>query len=119
MKKPQLSRFYLLPKIHKRTSNVSELPMISNNGTAKEKISAFLDFHFKNIGAATAHILEDTRDFLKLSDQIDDIPENALLVSFDVMDLYPHIPYDQESKLCGVSLINAKTNRYHWKVFVN
>ena len=27
--------------------------------------------------------------------QIGDIPENALLVSFDVVGLYPHIPHDQ------------------------
>ena len=26
---------------------------------------------------------------------IGDIPENALLVSFDVVGLYPHIPHDQ------------------------
>ena len=34
MKKPQLGRFYLLPKIHKRTSNIPGHPVISNNGTA-------------------------------------------------------------------------------------
>ena len=47
MKNPQLGRFYLLPKIHKRTSNVPGRPVISNNGTASENISAFLDFHLK------------------------------------------------------------------------
>ena len=47
IEKPRLGRFYLLPKIHKRTSNVPGHPMISNNGTATENISAFLDFHLK------------------------------------------------------------------------
>ena len=47
MKNPQLGRFYLLPKIHKRTSNVPGRPVISNNGIASENISAFLDFHLK------------------------------------------------------------------------
>ena len=61
MKKPQLGRFYLLPKIHKRTLNVPVRPVISNNGTATENISAFLDFHFKNIVSTIPHILEDTR----------------------------------------------------------
>ena len=61
MKKPQLGRFYLLPKIHKRTLNVRVRPVISNNGTATENISAFLDFHFKNIVSTIPHILEDTR----------------------------------------------------------
>ena len=40
------------------------------------------------------HILEDTRDLQRLN-QIGDIPENALLVSFEVVGLYPHIPHDQ------------------------
>ena len=95
MKKAQLGRFYLLPKIHKRTSNVPERTVISKNETATENISAFLDFHLQNIVSATPHILQDTRDVLQRVNQIGDIPENALLVSFDVVGLYPHIPHDQ------------------------
>ena len=63
-KKPQLGRFYLLSKMHKRISNVPGRPVISNNGEATENISAFLDFHLKNIVSTLPHILEDTRDFL-------------------------------------------------------
>ena len=95
MEKPQLDRFYLLPRIHERTSNVPGRPVISNNGTATENISAFLDFHLKNIVSIIPHILEDTRDSLQRLNQIGDIPENALLVSFDVIGLYPHIPHNQ------------------------
>ena len=36
MQKLQLGRFYLLRKIHKRRSNVTGRPVISNNGTATE-----------------------------------------------------------------------------------
>ena len=99
MKKPELGRFYLLPKIHKRALNVPGRPVISNNGTATENKSAFLDFHLKNIVSTTPHILEDTRDFLQRLNQIGDIPENALLVSFDVVGLYPHKPHDQGVKI--------------------
>ena len=42
MKKPQLGRFYLLPKIHKRKSNVPGRLVTSNNGAATENIFAFL-----------------------------------------------------------------------------
>ena len=73
--------------------------MISNNGTATENISAFLDFHLKNIVSTIPHTLEDTRDFLQRLNQIGDIPENALLVSFDVVGLYPHKPHDQGVKI--------------------
>ena len=95
MKKPQLGRFYLLPKIHKRTPNVPGCSVISNNGTAMENISTFLDFHLKIIVSTIPHTLEDTRDFLQCLNQISDIPENTLLVSFDVVGLYPHIPHHQ------------------------
>ena len=49
IKKPQLGRFYLLPKIHKRTSNIPGSSVISNNGIATENKCAYLDFHLKNI----------------------------------------------------------------------
>ena len=49
VKKPQLGRFYLLPKIHKRTMNVPGRPVTTNDGTATERISSFLDFHLKKI----------------------------------------------------------------------
>ena len=120
MKKPQLGKFYILPKILKRTSNVPRRPVISNNGTATENISAFLDFHLKNIVSTILHILEDIRDFLQRLNQIGDIPGNALLVSFDVVGLYSHIYLTKKvSKLYGVSFIDVKTNWCHQKVFVN
>ena len=62
-----LGRFYLLPKIHKRTSNVPGRLVISNNGTATENISAFLDFCLENIVSTIPHVLEATRDFLQTS----------------------------------------------------
>ena len=64
VKKPQLGRFYLLSKAHKRTMNVPGRPVISNNGTATERILSFLDFHLKNIILTIPHVLEDTRVFL-------------------------------------------------------
>ena len=95
VKKPQLGRFYLLPKLHKRTMNVPWRPVIFNNGIATEGISSFLDFHLKNIIPTIPHILEDTRDILYKIEQLQNIPESTLLVSFDVVGLYPHIPYDE------------------------
>ena len=82
--------------------------MISNNGTATENISAFLDFHLRNIVSTIPHILEDTRDFLQCLNQIGDIPENALLVSFHVVHLYLTI---KVSKLCRVSFLNKREDQ--------
>ena len=95
VKKLQLGRFYLLPKIHKRTMNVLGRPAISNNEAAAERISSFLDCHLKNIIPTIPHILEDTREFLYKIEQLQNIPLGTLLVSFDVVGLYPHIPHDE------------------------
>ena len=91
MNKPQLGRFYLFPKINKRTSYVPGPPVISNNGTATENIFAFRSFHLKDIVSTIPHILEDTRNFLQRLTQVGDISGNALSVSFDVVGLYPYI----------------------------
>ena len=55
MRKAQLDRFYLLPKIDKRTFNVSGRPVISNNGTATPIISIFLNFYLKAAIEAIPH----------------------------------------------------------------
>ena len=47
LKDPEFSRFYLLPKIHKRLEHVPGRPFISNCGFYTESISAFLDFHLQ------------------------------------------------------------------------
>ena len=98
VKNPQLGRFYLLPKIHKRMTNVPGRPVISNNGTATERISAYLDYHLKTIVPTVPHILQDTRDFINRIKHLDNIPDNSILVSFDVVGLYPHIPHEEGLK---------------------
>ena len=95
VKKSQLGRFYLLPKFHKRTMNVPGSLVISNNGTATERVSSFLDFHLKNITPTIPHILEVTGDFSYRKEQLQNIPEGTLLVSFVVIGLYPHKPHDK------------------------
>ena len=75
--------------------NVPGRPVISNNGTATERISSFLDFNLKNIIPTIPHISEDTQDFLYRIEQLQNIPEGTLLVSFDVVGLYPHVHYDE------------------------
>ena len=64
VKNPQLGRFYLLPKTHKRMTNVPCRPVISNNGTSTENTSLYLDYHLKLLIPNTSHILEDKRDFV-------------------------------------------------------
>ena len=84
----------MLPKIHKRLSNVPGRPVISNCGAATEKVSAFLDLHLKPIMQAGKSYLRDTDDFLTKIKQLGPIPEGAILVTADVAGLYPNIPHE-------------------------
>ena len=44
---PKFARFYLLPKIHKRSHNVPGSSVISNCDLHTENISSFLDYHLQ------------------------------------------------------------------------
>ena len=55
-----LGRLYLLPKMHKRLSNVPGRPVISNYGSSTEKASEFLDHHLKPIMKAGKSYIRDT-----------------------------------------------------------
>ena len=82
IKRTELSRFYLLPEIHKILVNVPGRPAISNNNRARKNVSAYLDHHLKSLIPNIPYILEDIRDFLCRINEIDNIPDNAILVSF-------------------------------------
>ena len=86
-------RFYLLPKLHKR--GCPGRPVISGCNTPTEKISAFVDHHLKPLVAAVPSYVKDTNDFLKKLRDISTLPSGAIMVTIDVVGLYPHIPHDE------------------------
>ena len=88
-----LGKLYLLPKTHERLFNVPGRPVISNCGTPTEKASEFLDSHLKTIMQKSWSYIKDSADFINKIGQIGDIPENAILVTADVVGLYPSIPH--------------------------
>ena len=63
--------------------------MISNRGTPTEKVSEFLDHHLKPVMQEGDSYIKDTGDFLNKIKNINAIPENAILVTADVVGLYP------------------------------
>ena len=77
--RPRVGKFYLLPKIHKRLENVAGRPVISNCGTATEKISEFLDFHVQPLVGQVDSIIKDSTDFLKKLESLGHIPSTAIL----------------------------------------
>ena len=96
-KAPNFGKLYLLPKIHKRLYNVLGRVVISNYGTPTEKCSEFLDYHVKPVMQNNWSYLKDSGDFLKKMENIDSVPEDTLLLTADVVGLYPSIPHTQQA----------------------
>ena len=90
-----LAKLYFLAKIRKRLFDVPGRPVISNCGGVTEKVSEFLDHHLKPIMQSSPTYIRDSKDFLQKLEDLGDIPEGAILVSADVVGLYPNIPHNE------------------------
>ena len=92
---PRLGRYYMLPKIHKRLFDVPGRPVISNSGYFTENISAFIDYHLQPLARQVKSYIKDTNDFLCRLKELDNLPDDFLLCTIDVVGLYPNIPHDE------------------------
>ena len=113
---------YLLPKIHKTLFNVPGRPVISNCGTPTEKASEFLDSHLKTIMQESWSYLKDSEDFINKIGQIRQtggIPENAILVTADVVGLYPSIPHNAGLKALKNALDKRKQKHIPTEKLIN
>ena len=102
---PKLGRFYLLPKIQKRFYRVPGRPIISNSGYFTENISAFVDHHLQPLATTVKSYIKDTNDFLRKIKGFQNITEDTILCSIDVVGLYPNIPHDE-----GLKALEKKLN---------
>ena len=93
-KATNFGKLYLLPKIHKRLFDVPGRPVISNCGTPTEKCSEFLDHHLKKVMQKGCSYIKDSSDLIKKINNLVSIPENIILVTVDVVGLYPSIPHE-------------------------
>ena len=100
-------RFYLLPKIHKK--NCPGRPVISGCNTPTEKMSAFVDHQLKSLVPHIPSYLKDTNDFLTKLKEMSRFPEGAILVTIDVVGLYPNIPHNEGLEAIR-KILNTRTN---------
>ena len=111
-KATNVGKLYLLPKIHKRLSNVTGRPVISNCGTPTEKVSEYLDHHLQPVMKEGKSYIKDTADFLDKLKDLGEIPEGAILVTADVVGLYPSIPHTE-----GLEVLRKQYDKFlHKKV---
>jgi len=85
-------RFYCLPKLHK--SGVPGRPVCSCSGTLCENASIIIDWFLKPLLSSIPSYLRDSYDFLDRLRSYGPLPVDSLLVTLDVVALYPSIPHD-------------------------
>ena len=85
-------KLYVLPKIHKSLAKIPKRPV--NCRTPTEKVSEYPDFLLKPVMQDGWSYIKDTGDFLQKIKCLGKIPEGAILVTAEVIGLYPNIPYD-------------------------
>ena len=86
------ARFYLLPKVHKK--GVPGRPVVSACGSATEGMSEIVDFFLQPYLPTMPSFIIHTDDFIRRIRNIIDMPSYVLLVTFDVVSLFPSIPQD-------------------------
>ena len=111
-KASNVGKLYLLPKIHKRLSNVLGHLLISNCGTPTEKVSEFLDHHLQPVMKEGKSYIKDIANFLDKLKDLCEIPGGAILVAADVVGLYTSIPHSE-----GLEVLQKQYDKFlHKKV---
>ena len=90
-----LGKMYLLPKINKKLFDIPERPVISNYGTPTEKGSECLDHYLQPVMKGGKSYVKDTQGFLEKPKHLGKVPSNVILVTGDVVSLYPSIPHER------------------------
>ena len=80
-----LGKLCFLPKTNKRLSNVPGRPVISNCETPTEEASEFLNYHLKPVMQKSWSYIKVSGDFIEKIKRIGNIPEDAILVTADVV----------------------------------
>lgn len=90
--KARTPEFYLLPKIHKKTSPPLGRPIVSGNGSPTKKISAFVDFLLKPYVPLIQLYVRDTNHVLEHLSLLKRLGPHTILAFLDVSSLYTNIP---------------------------
>jgi hypothetical protein len=113
---PKTARFYLLPKIHKPNNPGRPITNAINSPTSS--IAEFVEFHLQPLVKKLKSYIQDTTDFLNKLDKIDNLPDEALLVTMDVKSLYTNIPHREGVNAVAQSLENNDGNSFSTRVIL-
>ena len=114
-KATNLGNLYFLREIHKCLSAIPGRPVIYYYGTPTEKVSEYVDYILKPIMQDSWSYNKDSGDFLKKIKNTGKTPQRAILITADVIGLYPSNP--SISHEAGLEAIRKRLNeKYSPKV---
>ena len=108
-------RFYCNFKIHKQHETNKappERPIISGSGSITEGIGEYVNFHIKEIGTKHDSYIQDTPDFLRIIENINEgprLPPNVFLATMDVSALFTNIIH-KEGMSCMNEALDEREN---------
>ena len=104
-------KFYLNFKVHKAHTNIPpERAIVSQSGSVTSNIGKYVDFHIQETSKQHDSYLEDTPDFIRRIEKINNsriLPDNAIIVTWDVMGLFTIIP-QEEGLECTRNALNKR-----------
>ena len=102
--------FYCNFKVHKQQEHNKTppvRPIISGSGGITENISLYVEHHIKSMSILHPSYLQDTPHFLRVIHKINQgkkLPQNAMLVTSDIIGAYHNIPQDDGSDCLNEAL---------------
>ena len=104
--RPRVPYFYILPKIHKGLPNPPGRPIVSGVDSVLEPLSKYADVFLRPILQKTNTYLRDTKDVLRLLEELSFDPEVDWLITLDVESLYTSLPHAETLEVIEEVLFN-------------
>ena len=108
------AKFYCNFKVHKRHEPMTApppRPIVSCSGSTTENIGAYVDYHIKDVAKEHHSFLQDTPDFLRCIEKVNQGPkleDDQILVTWDVVGLYTNILHEEGLESLKESLNGRK-----------
>ena len=92
-------KFYMNFKVHKPHLKIPpERPIVSGYGYETKNIGKFAEYHMQEVSVQHPSYSQDTPGFIRHIEEINKqgkLPDNAMIVTWDVMSLFTIIPQDE------------------------
>lgn len=90
---PRTPIFYGLPKLHKTGTPLR--PIVSGCDGPTDKLSKYLTHFIQPLAEKTSSYIRDSKHFIQLLQNVDQLPSNTFLITADVTSLYTNIPHNE------------------------